>query len=698
MRKVKNIIAVMLALFLFLSTLSVSAVTEHKTPYDTYTYSYEDNSELFSTTAYLPKEEIKGENLGLSDFNNISDIYIDEKNNIVVLADSGNNRIIITDTEFKSAKALTGATSNGKETAFTEPKGVFIDESGYLYIADTGNSRILKITLTGELIMEIGTPSIKQLEDVVYMPTKVAVSPQGEIYAVAEGIYEGILTFDTQGEYQGFAGSNKVTPSLWDRFWYKFSSKKQKQSMMAFLPVVFTSLDMGEEEFVYTVSQFDNNISSLVKKLNPGGNDVLRNNSGQSIIGDHGNIWYGRNVGRTNFSDVSYLGNGIIACLDSLRNKVFLYNGDCELLFVFGGRGSQNGNFDTPAAIDNYGTTLFVADSMLNSITVFSPTEYALAILNGISFYESGNYEESRKCFNKAILLNSNSEVAYLALGKMQLREGNVKSALNSFYLANNRTYYSKAFQKYRNELFGEYFYFFFAAVILALAWFIIRIPLKNVIAKRKSIVAMTKEDGYLESIAFASYCMFHPFKGFNDIKREGKGSLKAAISILGLLCIGTVFLSSMKGYIFGGKAMPNLLLECVKILLPVFFFCALNWCVTTLFDGEGKIKEIFISCCYSLWPLVISRIPLLLLSNVLTAEEAGFYYAFETFVYVYTVFLVLVGNLTVQNFSMGKTIKMAFATVLGIAIVIFIIFLFFNLWYEVVAWISQMIKELRFR
>ena len=133
-------------------------------------------------------------------------------------------------------------------------------------------------------------------------------------------------------------------------------------------------------------------------------------------------------------------------------------------------------------------------------------------------------------------------------------------------------------------------------------------------------------------------------------------------------------------------------------MILPVVLFCIVNWGITTLFEGEGSMKYIIMSTCYALLPIALIQIPLITLSNVLTLEEASIYYTVSITFWVYTAILLLIGNMTVHNFSFKKTILMAVTTLLGMAIIVFILFLFINLWYEIVAWIAQLVKEVKFR
>lgn len=41
-----------------------------------------------------------------------------------------------------------------------------------------------------------------------------------------------------------------------------------------------------------------------------------------------------------------------------------------------------------------------------------------------------------------------------------------------------------------------------------------------------------------------------------------------------------------------------------MSVALPVALWVLANWCLTTLFDGEGTLKDVYIATCYALTPL----------------------------------------------------------------------------------------------
>ena len=485
------------------------------------------------------------------------------------------------------------------------------------------------------------------------------------------------------------------------------STRQQIESMTAFLPVTFLNLDVDDQDFLYATSQYDSGMSSLVKRLNPGGNDVLHNKSGQDILGDRGNIYVGRRTGNSVFRDVCYLGSGLYVCADATRGRLFTYSGDGELLFAFGGLGDQVGNLSAPSGLDNDGYRLLVTDLTAGRVTVFEPTDYGRSLLTGASGLYDGDYEAAEAAFHRALAYNTNSEAAYLGIGKVQLRAGQYADALASFSLASNRTYYSKALGFLRRDFLNANFTWIFLGIALLAAalagWMLVR---RRALAGGPREPAQPKSRAgrasyrFMESFDFAFTCLFHPFGGFSDLKREKKGSAPAATAILALYILSMILRASLQGFLFrsGTAEDANPLFEGVKALAPVLLFCIINWCITTLMDGKGSFRDIYTAVGYALLPMVLVQAPLVLLSNLLTLEEAGIYYTITIIAVGYTLFLLLAGNMAAHDFTMGKTVAMALLTVLGMAIVLFLLFLFFNLGFEVTGFFSEIGRELRFR
>ena len=153
-------------------------------------------------------------------------------------------------------------------------------------------------------------------------------------------------------------------------------------------------------------------------------------------------------------------------------------------------------------------------------------------------------------------------------------------------------------------------------------------------------------------------------------------------------------------GYVVTGTISKDVdaIFEVLMMLLPLLFWVVANWCFTTLMNGEGSMKDIYICTCYALKPYVLCAIPLFLMSHVLTAEEAMFYTVFDTIVWVWVLGLFFFGMMVTHDYSLGWGILTAILTIIGMLIIIFIILLFVNIVQDVVVFVYNIYKELTFR
>ncbi len=190
-----------------------------------------------------------------------------------------------------------------------------------------------------------------------------------------------------------------------------------------------------------------------------------------------------------------------------------------------------------------------------------------------------------------------------------------------------------------------------------------------------------------LKSLKYSFYVILHPFNGFWNLKHEKKGNVKAAVSILLLLTITYVVRRQLTGFLFNrtDPTKLNILLEFMSIMVPFLLWCIANWSLTTLMDGKGSFKDIVIATAFALTPLIIIYIPLIILSNFITTDEGSFYYFFSSLAIVWAAVLLLIGTMTVHQYTLFKTVGASILIVVGMGIIIFLGLLFFNLLQEMI-------------
>ena len=220
--------------------------------------------------------------------------------------------------------------------------------------------------------------------------------------------------------------------------------------------------------------------------------------------------------------------------------------------------------------------------------------------------------------------------------------------------------------------------------------------------ASRAAGSGKTKEwfSRYKDSLRYALYVITHPFDGFWDLIHEKRGTLAAANTflflflftrIIKLICTSFQFISAPIQHI-------NIFEEAASLALPFLILCVANWAMTTLFEGKGRFKDIYMAMCYALVPYIMIQLPATLISNGLTFEEGSIYTVLLGFSVIWCVFLVFVGLMEIHDYGPGKTFIFLIVTVVGAAVIIFLLLVFFSLLSDALSYFVSMYREIIFR
>jgi hypothetical protein len=204
----------------------------------------------------------------------------------------------------------------------------------------------------------------------------------------------------------------------------------------------------------------------------------------------------------------------------------------------------------------------------------------------------------------------------------------------------------------------------------------------------------------YLDSLKFSFYVIFHPFKGFWDLKHEKRGSMAAAMTFIVLLIITYILRRQYTGFIFNQNDPKelNVFVEIISVLLPFFLWVTANWCITTLMEGEGSYRDIVIATAYALVPLILINLPLIPLSRIINIEEGAFYYFFGSVSVLWTGILILAGASVTHQYTMTKTVFTSILSVVGMGLMIFIGLLVFSLLQQMISFVYTIYREIAFR
>lgn len=204
----------------------------------------------------------------------------------------------------------------------------------------------------------------------------------------------------------------------------------------------------------------------------------------------------------------------------------------------------------------------------------------------------------------------------------------------------------------------------------------------------------------YLKSLKFALYCITHPLDGFWDLTHEKRGTYAAANTILFLTLLIRVLKLRYTSFIFITVYWEgiNIFLYIASVAFPLAMFVVGNWGLTTLFDGKGRLGQVYMASCYALTPYPLVQFPLMIFSNFVTVDEAEFYFVISVLSLVWAAMLMIAAMGQIHEFSAGKNLLFVVASLFAMLVIVFILLLFFSMISQGIAYFISLAKEIMFR
>ena len=691
-----------IVLFLMFLLLAASSLTAFAVPY--YSYEYNDYDEsVAAPVGYVPSAAVTGVSLGLEqNFSGINDMYYDN-NGTVYLLDSGNNRILTLDSDFKLKKAYENfKDAQGNAVAFSEAQGIAADSAGRMYVADTKANRVLII---GQdcVVEKIITRPDKALNNTgaSFNAGKVILDKDGRLYVSATNINLGLFVFSPEGEFLQFWGANEVpttAQAMLDYMRKRFMTNEQRAIFTLATPVTVTGFDFSQDGFLYTVSPYKNEgdvaVPGLIRKLNFKGQDIL---DPELVFGD---LEWDRKQSlskRTAFVDVAVDELGFVNLLDYNRGRVFQYTDSAQLVSVFGARGDMTGGLEAPSSLIAVGEKIYVADTKKNVIYEYSPTVYVQNVRSAVRKMNAYDLEGSLQEWRTIVSKNTNSLYAYKGMGRVYEAQGHYKEAMRYYKLAYAREDYSKSFQQYRMQWLEQYYYI---VLILAAAAIALLIVATRMVA-RNSKAAEGQPYSRLESkYLFPVYTLFHPTDGFDQFKSRNIQSMRlsALIVFFWVAAVTVQFFCTGPAFAKYRPTDYNLWINLLQTAGLFLLFAVSNWAVCTLMDGKGRLTAIVAAAAYAMIPYIASLFVNTGLSNILAQDEYVFMGIVSAVGILWSLMLLVCGMYAIHQYSFLKTIFSLVFTVVGIFIIIFLGMLFFGLLQQTWAFVVSVYREAMLR
>ena len=559
----------------------------------------------------------------------------------------------------------------GLEVPLSNPGDMVTDDAGSIYIADTGNNRIVVFDDQGKFQKIIEEPESTLFDDnAVYKPVAIAVDAYNRLYVVSSTTYQGIIVLTDDGEFTGFIGAQAVSLSAWEIIWRRFQTKEQRENSEIVVSTEFNNVAINRSNnlvYATTSSIDDGNVESAikggdvsgkyspVKLLNANGTEIMRRNGFWIPAGevDYSTKSTDDITGVSTIIDVGVGPENTWSLIDEKRNRVYTYDFDGNLLFAFGDNGTMLGNLGSIEAIAYQGTNMLLLDKTNNNITVFQRTEYGDRLLEAIAAESTQDYDKAINLWTDVLKRNSNFDSAYIGIGQAMYRNKDYANSLSYFESAYDTSNWSNSYKEIRKEWMSTYFLLLILIIVAVIVGVVLFFKAMGKINLKTATSGKKRTFG--QEIAYGFHVIFHPFDGFWDLKHEKRGSVRGATFWLLMVVISFIYQSFGTGYIVkgytGGSVTQSALTQAMGIFVPLMLFVTANWCLTTLFDGEGSFKDVYIATCYAASPLSYLTLLSTIISNFVTQSETGFISLITGVAWVWFAILLFFGVLQAAQY-----------------------------------------------
>ena len=673
MKQIRKIMA-LLAGIIFIHTIwQPVTVQAGEASYTSLTFD-KDKNLVRTVDGYLPKA--LWDKIGDSGLSKPSDLFI-TKDDILYIADTGNKRILICD----SAGNYAGEITEGLDS----PAGVFVTDEGKLYVADKGAKAILVYSAEGQLEKQFGSPESPLFgRTAKYTPTKVIVNDAGTVYALSEGNGNGILTISDYGDFYGYFGANDTDVSFLNRIRRTFFTEEQMASMQKNVPAAAVNLDIDDTGLIYTVTQGEN-VRQGLKKYNIAGSNMFDDVYTDAYV-----------------SDVAV---GSIENIFTVSKNGFIYEytRDGRLLFYFSGKddGSKRiGLFVNAAAIDvDSQGNLYVLDQDRGDITVFETTEYTRMVHEALDLYQNGLYLESREPWEKVLGKNSLFDFAYRGIAESLYKLEDYEGAMEAARKGGAESTYSDSFWQVRNR--------WLRANIVTVFWLLAAFVILRKVWKKygDSIVGIRDVKGFLEKAGsrkrvkefrYLKRVLKNPADAFYGIKHEGKVSVLTATLVYLLIfliytvnkyCCGFLFKTVADGYY-------DLVQDMVLVPGAMLLFVICNNMVCAIRNGEATFRQNYCCFAYCFMPYLFLKPAVFVLSHVLTYNEAFLISMLNFVMAAGSIILITVMIREIQCYTYKETFVSIFLTLFTMLVVVAAGIIVFALIRQVLDFLVAIFKE----
>ena len=279
------------------------------------------------TLHIIPSPQMRGKPVNIISGLNRPYGVVVSKNEEIVVAECGANRITILNKEGKKVKSF-----GTKEGQFTYPRGVAISQDGHILVTD--NHRLQKLTFEGDCVKSVGSSETGNGPLQLYSPIGITVHPTtGQIF-IADSDNHRIQVLNKDLTYSHSFGKKGSSPEQFNDPW---------------------DVTFDNEGYLYVADTKNN----CIKKFTSTGQYISTFSS------------EGSNPGQIIQPTFIIIDNNLLYVSEYGNHRISIFDTNGCFIHCFGKSGSGEGEFNRPRGItvDSLGN-LYVSDTDNNRLVV----------------------------------------------------------------------------------------------------------------------------------------------------------------------------------------------------------------------------------------------------------------------------------------------------------------------------------------
>ena len=539
-----------------------------------------------------------------------------------------------------------------------------------------------------EPIQVITTPSAPVFQEgYLFAPKKLVVDTRGNLYIVGAQSDNGLIMLNAEGEFLTFFGGNPIRTPFIDQIRSLILTEVQKEKLrnenLISIDYV-SSVAIDEKGFIYTVTSTLQN--DVIKKYNVSGKNYFSTDA----LGWVGavDLWVGN------------YGNVVVVEEFGWINE---YNSNGQLIFTFSVSDAgidRVGLLSLPKsiAIDSR-DNLYVIDQGNRLLQIYEPTEFTNAVHTALQAYQDGDEELAKLNWEYSLQYTTVFDLAHIGLGDAYIRQGDYAAALAEYKLASYKVGISNTYWQVRQDWMEENLEVVFLVIIILIAarWILIFINKKIDYTKslREKYKKLRAKNKIVDELSYIPTFIKHPLDGYYQIKRHDRVSVTTASIIYTALALVFIMYYEVTNIIFLEKTNVNILYELIILGSVLILWVVANYFICLINDGEGSFKNVYVSTAMSFTPLLFVAPVIILLSNVLTYQEAVFYNVPLTFTLIWVSIYFFFMIKEVHNYEVGETVNIIFKSMFTMLIMGIFVFVIYSLNSQMFTVSTEIAREL---